>query len=241
MHNLGRNTDFIAPLQTTVSGKDANEGIAPTMPVFTNDQIAAQLTNGYWGGSQRSFDASSGDTLYVDISGLTADGQAMALQALDAWSVVTGLNFVEISGGSSPIDTFVETADAASDISTTYTMSIGEDFLGTLATGADDDAVAVFLTAGQSIDVVLAGEGASGTADPYLYVLNSAGSVVAQNDDAIGQDSALTYQASYTGLHYIQAASFNNANPGDYRISVREAGATADIVFDDEQSGAYNV
>lgn len=209
------------------------------MPVFTNDQIAAQLTNGYWGGSQRSFDATAGDTLYVDISGLTADGQAMARQALDAWSVVTGLNFVDISGGSSPNNTFVETADAASGISTPYSMSVGDDFLGTLATGADNDAVAVFLTAGQSVDVILAGEGASGTADPYLYVLNSAGSVVAQNDDAIGRDSALTYQASYTGLHYIQAASFNNANPGDYRVSVREAGATADIVFDDEQSGAY--
>ncbi|NNL36189.1 MAG: hypothetical protein HKP35_10245, partial [Silicimonas sp.] len=42
-----------------------------------------------------------------------------------------------------------------------------------------------------------------------------------------------------TGAHYIQAGSFNDANPGDYRISVRDAAGLVDIVFDDEQSGAY--
>ena len=213
------------------------EGSASNMPVFTYDQIAAQLTSGYW--SQRSFDVTTGDTLYVDVTGLTANGQAMALQALDGWSVVTGLNFVQVNASSDPVNTYTETTDAASGITTSYTMNVGDDFLGTLSTGADRDGIGIFLSAGQTVTVTLSGEGSGGTADPYLYLLNGAGSVIAQNDDAIGRDSALTYQASYSGMHYIQAGSFADANPGDYRVSVREDGAVADIVFDDENAGAY--
>lgn len=118
-------------------------------------------------------------------------------------------------------------------------MAVGDDFLGTLSSGADRDAVAIYLTAGQTFEITLGSDGASGTADPYLYLLNGTGSILAQNDDAAGTDAALTYQASYTGLHFIQAASFNDAYPGDYRISARQSGLVADIVFDDENSGAY--
>uniref|UniRef100_UPI0020C01AB4 M10 family metallopeptidase C-terminal domain-containing protein n=1 Tax=Stappia sp. WLB 29 TaxID=2925220 RepID=UPI0020C01AB4 len=74
---------------------------APPLPVFDNDQIAAQLTDGYWeatGRSQRSFNVSSGGTLDVNITGLTADGQFLATEALAAWSAVTGINFNFVSG-----------------------------------------------------------------------------------------------------------------------------------------------
>ncbi|NNE82237.1 MAG: matrixin family metalloprotease, partial [Silicimonas sp.] len=69
--------------------------------------------------------------------------------------------------------------------------------------------------------------------------MNGAGSVVAENDDANGRDSALTYQATYTGLHYIRAGSFSDSYSGDYRITVRENAQSVDILFDDEDSGAY--
>lgn len=210
------------------------------LPVFTYDQIADQLTTGYWGASgPRSFDVSAGGTLYVDITGLTASGQAMARAALDAWSQVTGLNFVEVAGTPPPATVFSEVADAASGTATAYTMSVGDDFIGTLATGADRDAVAVFLTLGQTVDIKLSGEGSSPTGDPYLRLLNSAGSVVAQSDDAIGKNSAITFQAAYTGWHHVQASSFDDSFPGDYRISVREPSLNADIVFDDANPGAY--
>ncbi|SOB96088.1 serralysin [Stappia indica] len=73
----------------------------PPLPVFDNDQIAAQLTNGYWestGRAQRSFNVSSGGTLDVNITGLTAEGQFLATQALAAWTAVTGINFNFVSG-----------------------------------------------------------------------------------------------------------------------------------------------
>ncbi len=214
-------------------------GASSSLPVYTYDQISTQLTDGYWGGSSRAFDVSVGGTLYVDTSGLTSGGQAMAWQALESWSLVTGINFVEVTAPTGPSDTYSETVDAAPDNSTAYSMAVGDDFLGSLGTGADRDAVAVFLTAGESVDITLSGEGSSATTDPYLWVYNASGSQVAQNDDAVGRNSALTYQATYTGLHYIQAGSFNDSYAGDYRITVREAGGAADIVFDDANSGAY--
>ncbi|SFK82238.1 serralysin [Pseudovibrio ascidiaceicola] len=59
---------------------------------FTNDQIAHQLTDAYWG-YRRAFDVDPGGTLTVNISGLTDAGQYLAENALDAWTKVTGINF----------------------------------------------------------------------------------------------------------------------------------------------------
>lgn len=210
------------------------------MPVYTYDQIADQLTSGYWGGSTRAFDTGANNTLYVDITGLTTDGQTMALQALDAWTMVTGIAFVEVDSETAPVNTFSEGADAPGNTSTAYTMAVGDDFLGTLALGSDRDAVGIALTAGQTVTIQLGGEGGGGTADPYLWLQNSSGTIIAQNDDAVGLNSAITYQVATTGTYYIQAGSFNDAYPGDYRISVREDGQVADIVFDDENSGAFS-
>ena len=222
------------------SGDDPSDGgeFGP-MPVYTYDQIATQLTHGYWGGSSRAFDVSTGDTLYVDVTGLTSNGQAMALQALEAWSVVSGLNFVEVSSDTAPTATITETADAPAGVNTDYVISPGEDFVGSLGGTGARDTIALYLTAGQTVTIKLEGEGSNALADPYLYLMNGAGSVLAENDDANGTDSAMTYQASYTGYHYIQAAAFNDAYAGDFRISVREGGSVAQIIFDDENSGAY--
>lgn len=221
-------------------GETNTDGVSSTLPVFTYDLIATQLTNEFWGGNARSFDVTAGDTLYVDITDLATNGQDMARAALDAWSVASGLNFVEVNSSTAANNTGTEGTDAAADSSTAYSMSVGDDFLGDLSVGSDRDAVAITLTAGQTVHIELSGEGAQGTEDPYLWVLNGSGSVLAENDDANGRNSALSYQATYTGTHYIRAGSFADSYAGDYRISVRETAQTADIVFGDDQSGAYS-
>ena len=66
-------------------------------PVFTTDQIAEQLTSGYWGDGEHPFNVSPGGTITVNLTELTEDGQALALKALQAWSEITGLNFSEVS------------------------------------------------------------------------------------------------------------------------------------------------
>jgi serralysin len=236
-------SDECAFLPLDPSGNPLPPVSAPSM-VFTYDQVATQLTDGFWnafGGDSRAFDVSESRTLFVDITALTSAGQAMARQALDAWALVTGLSFVEIDSSSPPNTTWDETTDAADGTGTSYSMMVGDDFTGTLSTGTDQDAIAIFLTAGQTVDIRLSGDpsGGNATADPYLWLLNSAGTVLAENDDAVGTDSAITYQATTTGTYYIRAGSFFYNHPGDYRLSVRETSATVDIVFDDEQVGAY--
>ena len=236
-------TCFYSDLSSWPSGEESDDGSereAGELPTFTYDQIADQLTTGYWGGgSDRSFDASAGDTLYVDITDLATNGQDMARAALGAWSVASGLNFVEIDSSSPANNTLSENSDAASGTSTSYSMAIGDDFLGTLSSGSDRDAVAITLTAGQTVHITMTEEGGSGTEDPYLWVLDNGGSVVAENDDAAGRNSATSFQATYAGTYYLRAGSFDNSFPGDYRLSVRDTAQTADIVFDDDESGAY--
>ncbi len=74
---------------------------SPTQP-FTYDQIAFQLTDGFWQpfGGGRSFDVPTGGTITYNLTGLTSARQALARDAMDAWSMVTGLNFLEQTGTS---------------------------------------------------------------------------------------------------------------------------------------------
>ncbi|MBY6114416.1 M10 family metallopeptidase C-terminal domain-containing protein [Mameliella alba] len=69
---------------------------ANAKPVYTLDQVAYQLTHAYWqdgGGDWRAFDVQYGDEISVNITALDAMGQQAALDALDAWSAVSGLVF----------------------------------------------------------------------------------------------------------------------------------------------------
>ncbi len=74
--------------------------IAPPLPVFTNEQIADQLLNGYWGGTQnaRRFNVAPGGTITFNLTALAADGQNLAREAFGLWSDATGINFSEITG-----------------------------------------------------------------------------------------------------------------------------------------------
>ncbi|MEM9709173.1 MAG: M10 family metallopeptidase [Pseudomonadota bacterium] len=65
--------------------------------VYSYDQIADFLTDNFWDsyGGARSFNASAGDTITYNVSGLTQEGQNLAEDAFDAWSMVTGLVFIE--------------------------------------------------------------------------------------------------------------------------------------------------
>jgi serralysin len=61
---------------------------------FTLDQIADQLTSGYWGGTEYKFALDASRTLTYNVSGLSAAEQAIARAALEAWTEVSGITFV---------------------------------------------------------------------------------------------------------------------------------------------------
>lgn len=73
--------------------------IAPPLQIFTNTQIAYQLTNTAWGGTDRHFAVQPGGTLSVNLTQLTADGLFLAREALNLWHDATGINFNEVSTG----------------------------------------------------------------------------------------------------------------------------------------------
>lgn len=73
--------------------------LAPPLTVFTNDQIATQLSETFWGGTERHFNVAPGAALTIDLSALTAAGQTLAREALALWTDATGINFFEGGGG----------------------------------------------------------------------------------------------------------------------------------------------
>ena len=234
--------------ETGVSGADlagtGTGGSAASLPTYTLDQIAWQLTDGYWeykGTTARHFNASAGDTLTVDLSALTAAGRALAQQALDVWSSITGLIFEEV--GSTSGNTITEGADAAASTATAYTINVGDQFLGNLSAAGDQDFVRVQLQAGQQYTINLAGDGSAGElADPYLRLRDAAGNILAFNDDGgTGFDSRITFTATSTGTYYLDAGSYNNLKAGKYVLDI-QAGANAGtaITFDDDQNGAFS-
>jgi hypothetical protein len=71
--------------------------VLPT--VGTLDEFALQMTHGFFGGDYHHFDVTQGGTITVDLSGITDAGRTVALQALQQWSDIIGVNFVEQIGG----------------------------------------------------------------------------------------------------------------------------------------------
>lgn len=64
---------------------------------FTWDQIADQLTTGYWtnlGYEPAKFQLNATRTLTFNVSDLSANERALAVAALEAWSEVSGIKFV---------------------------------------------------------------------------------------------------------------------------------------------------
>lgn len=107
---------------------------------WSYQEIADYLRSGF-GGLQ--FNASTGDTITVNITGLTTAGQTLARAALDVWSEVTGLNFSEIAGTAQiTFDDEEEGAFAGPDSTsggfiTASTVNIGTEWLDTYGTTLD--------------------------------------------------------------------------------------------------------
>ena len=87
------------------------------LSLYTHDQIADQLVNGYWGGAgqARNFNVSPGGNITVNVTALTAEGQFFALAALNLWSDVLGVTFTQVTtGGNITFDDTEEGAFASS-------------------------------------------------------------------------------------------------------------------------------
>lgn len=228
----------------------ASSGDAGGLPTYSYDEIADYLTEGYWsdtGRAPRSFDVQTGDVLTVDLSALGTTGAATARQALDAWTAVSGLEFVEISSqstvDSAPTIIHQEGADAAGNANTSARLDVGEQFKGSISSANEKDWIAVELEAGQTYTITMSGDGSGGEiSDTFLKLINPNGDSVAQNDDRAAGDrsSEIEFTAGQSGTFYIEAGGYGT-NTGNYELNVSggRSMSTADITFGESNSGAY--
>jgi hypothetical protein len=89
-------------------------------PLATNDQIANQLSSGFWGGDSHHFAVTQGGSISVNISTLTAAEQNLARTALSEWTDIIGVRFQEVTTGGQIVFSDAEGADgsiAATDAS----------------------------------------------------------------------------------------------------------------------------
>lgn len=113
---------------------------AEPLRVWSNDEIAYQLTNGYWGGTSHHFPVSAGGTISVNITGLNAAGTVLARAALALWTDATGINFSEVSSGGQIVIDDNETGAFTSavyfaGVTTSAKVNIGTDWLTSYGTG----------------------------------------------------------------------------------------------------------
>ena len=136
-----------------------------------------------------------------------------------------------------------ETTDAAAGTSTAYTIAVGDTFQGALGASGDRDWIAITLTAGETYNISLSGDG-SGTqlSDPYLRLYNAGGSLIAQNDDGgLGLNSALSFTPTSTGTYYIAAGSFNDLYAGNYEVTAAVQGPPPVFTLDEISNQLTNV
>jgi len=116
--------------------------------------------------------------------------------------------------------------DIAGDNTTTSVVPVGSTTNGSIEVGGDHDWFQISLTAGQSIQVTMNGLGLGALEDPFLRIRDSIGTIIFENDDGgTGRNAFIAFQASYTGVYYIDAAAWDEIPPtynyvGDYELKV---------------------
>lgn len=111
----------------------------------SDEQFAEQLTDGYWeafASSRATWNVAPGESLTYNVQGLTPEGQYLAEQALLAWTLATGIEFVRVTGGA---DITFDDEDPGAYSSTAVSgdtivsaqVNVGDDWLAAYGTDLD--------------------------------------------------------------------------------------------------------
>jgi hypothetical protein len=122
----------------------------PPLSLYTNDQIATQLTSGYWGGSTHHFNVAPGGTITVNYSAIGASAQTLAQEALNLWTDVTGINFTAVTTGGQIVFADTQTgafanASYSGGITTSATVNVGTAWITTYGTALNSYSFQTFV------------------------------------------------------------------------------------------------
>ena len=211
------------------------------LPTLSTKAVAEKLLTDYWNiGQPRSLQVSGGETVSFDVSALTSAGRGLARAALEEWSLVTGLDFREVKGGFRPSDVHQEAGDAAASRGTSARVDVGEAFEGRLG-GGDRDWVRIDLSANQTAVIAVEGSGSAPLDAPGLTLLDARGRPISLPIQYAGDSAEAAIRATNGGGTYYVQISGRGGDAGQYRLTLREPGASSDarIAFDDDGPGAY--
>ncbi|EDL48477.1 M10 family metallopeptidase C-terminal domain-containing protein [Erythrobacter sp. SD-21] len=80
---------------------------AQPLELYSLDQIANQLTSGYWGGNERAFT----QPIFYEFVGLSQGEERLALEAMQYWATVADIDFSPASSGSSPANLIFQNSE----------------------------------------------------------------------------------------------------------------------------------
>jgi len=153
---------------------------------------------------------------FNDDSGGTLDSRLLFTAAS------TGTHYLDMGGFGTSTGGYVVRAHEVPGNALTYaSLSVGGTRTGDIHAVGDHDWVAINLVAGQSYNFQQRGSPTfDGTlSDTFLFLRNSSGTIVAQNDDSgVGFNSLINFTATTSGRHYLDASAFGS-NTGSYELS----------------------
>ncbi|MFM9847227.1 MAG: M10 family metallopeptidase C-terminal domain-containing protein [Hyphomicrobiaceae bacterium] len=142
----------------------------------------------------------------------------------DSTGAFLDLNLDSVLGGSTEYYGVPDTIPGST--STLEVLAVNSSVNATINPETDQDWFRINLVAGETYTFTLAGSGGAPLNDPYLRLFNSAGVLLAENDDSGGFNSRITFVASATGSYYLSAGAFPDAgydNVGTYTLTAAEA------------------
>jgi serralysin len=122
----------------------------PALSLYTNDQIATQLSSGYWGGPTHRFNVAPGGSLTYNLGTISAAAMNLAREAFNVWSDVTGIIFTEVTSGGTI--TFTDnqagafaTASHSGGISTSGAVNVAASWITTYGSGLNTYSFQTFI------------------------------------------------------------------------------------------------
>jgi Ca2+-binding RTX toxin-like protein len=113
------------------------------------------------------------------------------------------------------------------------TLTLGQAIDGVIGLPGDRDVFKVSLEVGKVYQINMDGMSAKTKtlADPHLRIFDSAGNLVDfDNNGGVGNDAALYFAPSATGVYYVEASSNNDKGMGNYSVKVVQRNIPVDDV-----------